>query len=118
MARPSYDEMESIKRYVWRNFPDVCKPHECLPSCEDILQLLPDPLKTFYRERLRNRELNEEFAEADAAIIVAVVTELETKRFLEKVDVESLQIPRCPACRKVLIHENSRQCLHCGLDWH
>jgi len=118
MASPSYDEMKSIKRYVWRNFPDVCKPHECLPSCEDILRLLPDPLRTSYRARLRTRELSEELAEADADIIMAIVIELETKRFLEKVDVESLQIPRCPACRKVLINGNSRQCTHCGLDWH
>ena len=67
---------------------------------------------------MRNRELNEEIAEDDAAIIVAVVTELETERFLEMVDVESLEIARCPECRKVLVNENSRQCLHCGFDWH
>ena len=118
MTIPPYNETESIKRYVWRNFPEICRPHECLPHGEDILRLIPDRLKPLCRERLRNRESNQEIDDGDAAIIMAVVTALETKRFMEMVDVESLEIARCPKCRKVLVNENSHQCLHCGFDWH
>lgn len=118
MASQQYDETEAIKSYVWRNYPEISRPHECLADGEAVIRLLPERLKTVYRESLKQRELNAAITGDDAAIIMAVLTQLETERFFRMVDVNSLHIARCPKCQKVLVNEKSRQCLHCGFDWH
>lgn len=118
MANQQYDETEALKKYVWRNFPELCKPSDCLPAREEVVQLLPERLKPVFRESLEHDNLQEAVSEDDAAIFVDAVTQLETQAFHRIVDVNALEIARCPKCEKVLVNKKSRQCLHCSFDWH
>ena len=111
----SDEEIEAIKRYVWRNYPEICRPLECMPDGESIIRNLPECMRQEFRECI---EGNREPQEGEAGVIVRVVTQLETEKFFQLVDVESLEIARCRECGNILVNDNSQQCLKCGLDWH
>jgi hypothetical protein len=111
----SDDEIEAIKSYVWRNYPEICRPHDCVPDRESIIHSLPECMRQDLRDCI---EGNREPQEAEAGVIMRVVTMLETEKFFQLVDVESLTIARCRECGTILVNDKSQQCLKCGLDWH
>ena len=111
----SDDEIEAIKSYVWQNCPEICRPHECVPDRESIIRNLPECMRQDLRECI---EGNREPQEGEAGVIMRVVTKLETEKFFQLIDFESLEIARCRECGNILINDKSKQCLRCGLDWH
>lgn len=101
----SDEEIEAIKRYVWRNYPEICRPHECVPDGESIIQNQPETMRQGFREYI---EGNRELQESEAGVIMRVVTRLETEKFFQLVDVESLEIARCRECGNVLVNDKSK----------
>jgi hypothetical protein len=143
MKPEAYNEEEALMGYVWRNYPDLIRPHECLPKDETICQQLPPELREEYRQYVAecNRILTEtaederlskddsvweiepclpdtspEIAAAVGPIYAKLRRQLFQERFRPYQD--RVTIARCPRCNRILINAKSRQCLWCGFDWH
>lgn len=104
------EEIEAIKCYVWRNYPEICRPHECVPDRESIIHNLPKSMRRDFREHIDG---NRELQEGEADVIMSVVTKLETEKFLQLVDVESLEIARCRECHNILVNNKSKTQARC-----
>jgi hypothetical protein len=139
-----YDEDQEIMRYVWRNYPDLLKPHQCVASTEQVCTELQPELRDEYRgHMLECRRVAQEAAENDkaasgegysqtsmpllpelssefTALLVGIYQKLEKENFRRLLEPLQAQFKfyRCPCCQKILINERTRQCYYCGHDCH
>jgi hypothetical protein len=140
----SYNEDEALKFYIWRNYPEIARPHECLPSFEWIRDNLPSELREEYwthvaecrairekttalekqsrEESAKVLEIMRSFPEMKiglAALVVALVARYETMILKERVAASgaTIVICRCTRCNRILVSAKSRQCLGCGHVW-
>ena len=139
-----YDDEQELMRYVWRNFPQIAGPIECLPSADRVRDELPPELREEYwrhaiecqrviaesRERDRRASGNGSFQISHPSLpkmrpeLLAAVSlvhrKLEKQAFWNKFlpHKNNVSIHRCARCKRVLVNEKSRQCLWCGYDWH
>lgn len=139
-----YDEEQEFMGYVWRNYPQIVRPRECVASAERVRDKLPPELRDKYWEHaLECRRIIDESREADRrvsgkeqvmdtqpllpqmrpelrAAVSVVYQELEKQAFWEKYlpRKDEVSIHRCAHCQRILVNEKSRQCLWCGSNWH
>jgi hypothetical protein len=139
-----YDDEEELMGYVWRNYPEIVRPHECVGPAERVRDELPAELRDEYWEHAAEcRRIIEECRASDAresvngrrvlskpglpgmraelrAAVSRVRGELERRAFWEAFGPhkDRVLIHRCSRCGRILVNEKSRQCLWCGHDWH
>lgn len=139
-----YDEVSELMGYVWRNYPEIMRPHECAPSAEMICEELPEELREeYWRHAMECRRIVEESRKADRTYSsrggVRVSTpdlpetrpeltrafhtafeNLQRKIFWSKFEPyeDQVAVNRCDRCGRILVCGESRQCLWCGHDWH
>jgi hypothetical protein len=140
-----YNEIEALKQYVWKNYPEICKPHECLPSPEYIRDRLPNQMRDeYWRHVLECQDILERRGESDKKMseetggcvitmpilpqmnpsmvqeFISIFNEYKTKAFKYIFDKnsENIFIHRCGRCNRILVSPKSQQCLWCGFDWH
>jgi hypothetical protein len=111
--------IENIKRYVWRHYPQVASPSECSPMPNDIAAELPLDVRDRFTRCFADFDdpTKESLSSDDAAVVMSVHTRLETKNFIEKVRDHDLDIARCQQCDHVLASPVAQQCLACGSSW-
>ena len=143
-AMREYDEDRELMGYVWRNYPQIVRPHECVASAERVREELPPELRDEYwqhagecrrligesRERDRRASVNGSLLISNPIlpsmrpVLVAAVSlahrVLEKEAFQRKFlpHRDRVSIHRCARCERILVNEKSRQCLWCGYNWH
>src|SRR5687768_8238535 len=45
-----YNEDQELMGYVWRNYPQIVRPHECVAPAEQVRDALPPELRDEYWE--------------------------------------------------------------------
>ncbi len=141
---PEYNEQNEVMRYVWRNYPDIVRPHECIPSHARIRDALPRATQDEYTQHVGTTERCLARIEAERqslptddsvvdislrtpamrpellAEVMRVIRDLEVAMFLDRVRPHEhrISVNRCGKCSRVLINAMSRQCLWCSYDWH
>ena len=139
-----YDEESELMGYVWRNYPEIVRPHECVATAERMRDHLPPELRDeYWAHALECQRVIEESHERDrrasdstrlvishpilpkarSELVTAILKahkELEKQAFWEKFlpHKDRVSIHRCPRCQRILVNDKSRQCLWCGFDWH
>jgi hypothetical protein len=144
-SHEEYNENGALKQYVWRNYRELVRPHECFPSAELIRDRLPSELRDEFwahilecraigdkaSEFVREMEAKEggvcdvmpsfpEMSSGLSRLVVAIISEFETRTFQKVLDANRgrIVIHRCSRCNRILIGPHSEQCLWCGYDWH
>ena len=138
-AMREYDEERELMGYVWRNYPQIVRPLECVASPECVRDQLPPELREEYwqhaveclrlvhESRERGERLSMEISpilpEMRPELLAAVSLahkELEKQAFWNKFlpHKDQVSIHRCARCQRILVNQKSRQCLWCGYDWH
>lgn len=138
-----YDEQQELMSYVWRNYPEIVRPHECVASHEQIRDRLPAELRDEYWQhalecrniirgsRERDQQPSEEWDSMISMpilpslrqelleLVMQIQHDLEIEFFKERFTPhqDQVTINRCPKCAKILINQKTRQCLWCGHDW-
>jgi ribosomal protein L37E len=139
------DEDEALKHFFWQAYPNIARPHECMPSHEWIRDHLPNELREEYWayvmecdtirksvaewERARHEETGElwdvqpSFPELPLELIelvLALIKSFETEKVKQLMAAHGVQvhIPRCRRCNRILRTTKSQQCFQCGYDWH
>ncbi|WDI42184.1 hypothetical protein [Bremerella sp. P1] len=139
-----YDEQRALMTYVWRNYPELVRPHQCLPSSEAIRDALPaDARDAYWQHTLECRRIVADSIAEDVResrngyivhmtpmlpqlspelleLVTPITERLEIEAFWEmfRPHQSQVSINRCPECSRILINEKTRQCLSCGHDWH
>lgn len=134
-----YDDERELMGYVWRNYPQIVRPHECVASAERVRDELPPELRDgywkhavecqrlFHESRERGERLsmdiNPILPSMRPVLLAAVLMaykELEKQAFWTKFlpHKDQVSIHRCTRCQRILVNEKSRQCFWCGYDWH
>jgi len=139
-----YDDEQELMGYVWRNYPQIVRPHQCVASAERVRDELPPGMRDEYwehavecrriieesRERDRRASGNDQVVMSKPVLpvmrpeLLAAVSlaheELEKQEFWSRFlpHKDHVSIHRCARCRRILVNEKSRQCLWCGDDWH
>jgi hypothetical protein len=139
-----YDEDRALMGYVIRNYPQIVRARDCVPSAERVRDELPAELRNEYWdhvlecERIRKEtyeteerlsingsvmdimpilpEMRPEPAEAWSVVFEKLEKQAFWARFLPHKD--NVFIQRCARCERVLVNEKTRQCLWCGEKWH
>ena len=139
-----HDDERELMGYVFRNYPEIVRPRDCMPSAERVRDELPADVRDEYWEhvlecrRIRNEtyetekrlsvsggvmdidpitpEMRPELAEAWSAAFKKLETQAFWTKFLPH--KENIFIHRCAQCQRVLVNEKTRQCLWCGAKWH
>ncbi len=141
-SRREYDEEEAFMSYVWRSYPEIMRPHQCVASAEQVCEKLPPEFRDEYWQHASEcRKLVHESVERDkqASNDEEVITsmpllpslrpelldlsfpisqELEKQLFwkLFLPHQDQVSINRCPNCEKILFNDKTRQCLWCKHD--
>ncbi len=112
--------IESIKRYVWRHYPQIASPIGCSPTPDDIASELPPDVRDRFTRYFSDFDspTSDPLSSDDAAVVMSVHTRLETKKFIELLQNHYLEIAMCRRCDHVLASPNAQQCLACGYNWH
>ena len=139
-----YDEDRELMGYVWRNYRQIMRPHECVAPAERVRDALPAELRDEYwahaiecrriieesRERDRRESVNGRVVDSHPILpemrpellnaVSVAHTALEKELFWEKFlpHKDRVSIHRCTRCQRILVNEKSRQCLWCGHRWH
>lgn len=135
-----YDDERELMGYIWRNFPQIARPYECVPSAERVRDELPPEFREeYWRHALECQRLIRESDEINAragrdgphpdlpqmspklsAAYSLAEEKLEKQIFWDKFlpYKDRVSIHRCARCERILVNEKSRQCLWCGYDWH
>jgi hypothetical protein len=139
-----YDDERELMGYVWRNYPQIVRPHQCVPSAERVRDELPPELRAEYWQhavecqRLINESRDrDERASGDGRTLISMPIlpemrpellaavslahgELEKQEFWNRFlpHKDQVSIHRCARCKRILVNEKSRQCLWCGYNWH
>jgi hypothetical protein len=139
-----YDEEKELMGYVWRNYPQIVRPHECVASAERVRDELPPELRDEYlNHAVECRQIIEESRERDRrasvdgqvvdsqpilpkmrqellAVVLCAHATLEKQTFWSRFlpHKDGVSIHRCSRCQRILVNDQSRQCLWCGYDWH
>jgi hypothetical protein len=144
MQDRDYDDEQELMGYVWRNYPQIMRPHEGVTSRERVRDELPPELRDeYWAHACECRRLIEESRESDRRVSVngqrvlstpmlprmrpellaavsQVMRDLEKRVFWERFlpHKDRVFVHRCARCDRILVNEKSRQCLWCGFDWH
>lgn len=138
-AMREYDDERELMGYVWRNYPQIVRPHECVAPAEHVRDELSSDLRDEYwchavecrriiresyetGERL-SMDISPALPEMRPELLAAVLLvhqKLEKQAFWEKFlpHKDEVSIHRCTRCKRILVNEKSRQCLWCGHKWH
>jgi hypothetical protein len=143
-AMREYDEDRELMGYVMRNYPQIVRRRDCVPSKERVRDELPVELRDEYWkhvlecERIRMEtyeterrlsvngsvmdilpimpEMRPELAEAWSVAFTRLEKQAFWVNFLPHKD--DVFIHRCARCQRVLVNEQTCQCLWCGAKWH
>jgi hypothetical protein len=139
-----YDDERELMGYVFRNYPTIVRPRDCVPSAERVRDELPAELRDEYWEHavecqriLKDSRETEQRASIDGHVmdVTPIMPQMRPElaeawshafmklerqafwaRFLPHKN--HVSVHRCARCRRVLVNEKSRQCLWCGSKWH
>jgi hypothetical protein len=139
-----YDDERELMGYVFRNYPTIVRPRDCVPSAERVRDELPVELRDEYWEHavecrriLEESRATEQRASVDGHVmdVTPIMPEMRPElaeawpqafkklekqafwaRFLPHKD--NVSIHRCARYQRVLVNEKTRQCLWCGAKWH
>ena len=126
--------------YVWRNYPHIMRPHECVPAAGRVRDALPPEFREEYWQHdcecrkliHESRERSDRYTVMDIspilpemrpellAVVWPVHQQLEKQIFWDKFlpHKDEVSIHRCAGCQRILVNDKTRQCLWCGHDWH
>jgi hypothetical protein len=139
-----YDDEREVMGYVFRNYPEIVRPRDCVPSAEGVRDALPAELRDEYWEHavecqrmLKETRETEQRLSIDGGMmdITPIMPEmrpelaeawsqafekLEKQTFCAKClpHKDNVFIHRCARCQRVLVNKKTRQCLWCGAKWH
>ena len=144
MRPEDYSEEDALMAYVWRNYPDIMRPDECVPTDAAVRDQLPPELRDEYwlwamecsrivaESMAEDQRLSKDGTVVDSEPILPemrpelgtavnpIFFRLRWQVFQERLRLhqDRVTIARCPRCNRILINEHSRQCLWCRFDWH
>src|SRR5687767_7629704 len=122
-AMREYDDEEQLMGYVWRNYPQIVRPHECVASAERVRDELPPELRDEYwahavacrriidesqerdrRERALSKPMLPKMRPELLAAVSLAHSKLERRAFWNAFGPHKDQVPihRCTRCQRIL----------------